>query len=175
MNLYPTLLGDQFATLPAQVRAFHDPAGVTRWVGEARVRRGRGILARLTCQLFGFPPDGEDVPLTLTITPESGAERWDRDFGGKVMSSLQRARGGTLIEYLGPMRIHMTPIINGDRFSVEPVGWSCLGLPLPRALMPTSQNFETERDSRFHFDVSIAAPLVGPIVSYRGYLEGADV
>ncbi|MEM9425881.1 MAG: DUF4166 domain-containing protein [Pseudomonadota bacterium] len=175
MTLYGNLLGARFEALPAQVRAFHNPVGVTRWAGKAKVRRGHHPLARLTCRMFGFPSEGDAVPLTLTVTPLNGAERWDRSFGGVVMSSVQRVRQGTLIEHLGPMRIYMTPVIKGNRFSVKPVGWSFLGLPLPSVLMPTSENYETEVDNRFHFDVAIAMPLIGPIVSYRGYLEAQDV
>ncbi len=171
MNLYPRLLGEAFDTLPPAVRAFHDPQGVTVWRGTAKVEQGKSLIARITCRLFGFPQSGDAVPLTLTITPDNGTERWDRDFGGRVMSSVQFARGDHLIERLGPVFIKMRPVIDGDSFSVLPVGWSLLGLPLPKTLAPTSQNFETDVDGIFHFDVSIAAPLIGPIVAYRGTLE----
>lgn len=175
MNLYPRLLGEAFQDLPNAVRAFHDPNGMTVWAGEAHVTQGKGVMARMACRLFGFPRDGAAVPLVLTVIPEGSSEKWHRDFGGRVMSSVQFAKGALLIERLGPVLIKMRPVINGDRFSVQPVGWSLLGLPLPRALMPTSENFETETDGRFQFNVSIAAPLVGPIVAYRGYLEVSDV
>ncbi len=173
MNLYRTLLGNQFDALPAQVRAFHDPDGVTVWKGRARVRRG-AWMARLVCMLFRFPPEG-DVPLSLTITPLEDGERWDRNFGGRVMSTVQFARDGWLIEHLGPVRIHMRPVIDGNRFSVRPERWCLLGVPLPKVLMPTSENAETDEDGTFHFDVSISAPLIGSIVSYRGYLEVCHV
>ena len=175
MNLYPDLLGAAFDKLPSAVRAFHDPQGATIWKGSADVTRGRGIVASLACQVFGFPNSGNSVPLLLTVTPLSAGERWDRDFGGRVMSTVQYARDGLLIERLGLVLIKMRTIIEGNKFSVVPVGWSILGLPLPRFLMPTTQNFETEIDGVFHFDVAIAAPLVGPIVTYRGRLEVCDV
>ncbi len=171
MNLYPRLLGEAFDTLPLAVRAFHDPQGVTVWRGTAKVEQGKGLIAKIACRLFGFPQSGDAVPLALTITPGGDTERWDRDFGGRVMSSMQFTRGGFLFERLGPVYIKMRPVIDGDRFSVLPVGWSLLGIPLPKTLAPTSENFETDVDGIFQFDVSIAAPLIGPIVAYRGTLE----
>ena len=46
-----------------------------------------------------------------------------------------------------------------------------LGLPIPRALLPTSNSREFARDGRFRFDVALGAPLgAGLIVGYRGSL-----
>jgi hypothetical protein len=171
MTLYKTLLGNDFTRLPDAMRRFHSPSGVIVWQGTAEVTRGCSILAGLACRLFGFPRTGHAVPLTLTITPENAGERWDRDFGGRVMTSFQFARNGLLIERLGPVEIHMTPAATERAFSVSPVSWSVMGIPLPKALIPMSRNAETEVDGVFQFDVSISAPLAGHIVSYRGYLE----
>ena len=171
MNLYPTLLGDRFDRLPALVQAFHDPEGVTVWVGSARVRRGANPLAWLLCHLFSFPKTGDAMPLRLTITPLPEGEHWERDFGGQRMATTQVTRDGWLIEHLGPIRIYMRPILDGDRFSVSPERWRLLNLPLPRSMMPRSQNYEAEADGHFQFDVSISAPLIGLLVSYRGQLD----
>ena len=47
-------------------------------------------------------------------------------------------------------------------------GW-CLGIPIPRALLPWSDSREFAVDGRFHFDVALGAPLGGGlIVRYRG-------
>lgn len=175
MSVYRNLLGDRFKNLPTQVQVFHDPDGVSVWDGTAQVKRGTSPLAKLVCHLFGFPATGEAVPLRLTITPLGNGERWDRDFGGRRMVTKQVTRDGWLIEHLGLIRIHMRPVIEGDRFSVSPEKWSLFRLPLPKALMPTSENFETEDAGRFQFNVSISAPLIGLLVSYRGSLEVSNV
>lgn len=171
LGLYRTLLGDRFDQLPRQVQAFHDPQGVTVWGGTAQVKRGANMFARLACHLFGFPETGEDVPLRLTITPLPDGERWDRDFGGRHMVTKQVTRDGWLIEHLGPIRIYMRPVLNGSRFNVSPEKWRFWGLPLPFALMPKSENFETEKAGRLQFNVSIRMPLIGLLISYRGQLE----
>ena len=175
MNLYRTFLGDRLDTLPPQVQAFHDPDGVTVWQGTAEVQRGANPVAKLVCHLFGFPATGEAVRLRLTITPLEDGELWDRDFGGRRLVSKQVTRNGWLIEHLGPIRIQMRPVIDGDRFSVAPEKWSLFSIMLPSTLMPSSENFETEDMGRFQFNVAISAPLIGPLVSYRGHLEKRDV
>ncbi|MEX0954024.1 MAG: DUF4166 domain-containing protein [Rhizobiaceae bacterium] len=49
---------------------------------------------------------------------------------------------------------------------------NCPGIPLPMAmaLAPRSRAREWQEGRRFRFDVPIALPLVGPIVSYTGWL-----
>ncbi len=41
---------------------------------------------------------------------------------------------------------------------------------MPRFLLPLGVAREYEADGRFHFDVPIALPLVGPLVHYKGWL-----
>ncbi|MEO0945875.1 MAG: DUF4166 domain-containing protein [Pseudomonadota bacterium] len=171
MNIFPKILGDRFNHLPPQVQAFHDPDGTTIWTGTTQVRRGSNPLARLICHLFSFPEAGDAVPLRLTVTPLAQGEHWDRDFGGRHMSTTLIARDGWLIEYLGPIRIYMRPVLEGDRFRVLPERWSFFAVPLPTFLIPKSDNYEAEENGCFLFDVSINAPLVGLLVSYRGRLD----
>jgi hypothetical protein len=41
---------------------------------------------------------------------------------------------------------------------------------MPMALAPRTPAREWQEDGRFQFDVSIALPLIGPVVHYRGWL-----
>jgi hypothetical protein len=41
---------------------------------------------------------------------------------------------------------------------------------MPRFLMPRGTAREYEAGGRFHFDVPIALPLIGPVIHYRGWL-----
>jgi hypothetical protein len=52
-------------------------------------------------------------------------------------------------------------------------GW-CLGLPMPRALLPISVATETASAGRAQFDVALSLPLVGLIVRYQGWLTPAS-
>lgn len=173
--VYRQVLEEALDALPPQVRALHAPDGTERWRGHASVRRGDGRLANLVADVFGFPPAAGDVPVTVTIAPGAGGERWTRDFGGRVFSSVQRPGTGRndylLVERFGPFSFALALVVEGGRLYLVPRRWSCLGVPLPRRLVPSGQSFETVRDGLFAFDVEIAAPVLGLIVAYRGTLE----
>lgn len=173
-SLYRQVLGSAFATLPPQVQALHEGTAPRRWSGVSQIRRGSGMLARVIAAVIGFPKAGANVPVTVAFTPENGGERWTRDFGGRRFSSWQRRGAGRndalLVERFGLIDVALALVVEGDRLSLVPRRWSCLGIPLPNALLPKGTTFETEVDGRFVFDVEIAAPLVGLIVAYRGSL-----
>ena len=169
------VLGSAFEAMPQRLRELHGTSAHQRWSGRAQVRRGRGPLARIIAAVIGFPPAGEDVPLRVTVTPEGEGERWTRDFAGKTFSSRLRPGAGRnehlLLERFGPIEIALALVVEDGRLYLIPRRWACLGIPLPRALLPAGTSFEHERDGRFGFDVEIGAPLIGPIVSYKGVLE----
>ncbi|MGN7840160.1 DUF4166 domain-containing protein [Stenotrophomonas sp. 22385] len=171
------MLGSAFDALPAQVQALHDTSGPHRWSGRAQVRRGTGLLSRLVAAVIGFPKAHTDVPVTVTFTPDRGIERWTRDFGGRRFTSWQRRGAGRndalLVERFGLIEVALALVVADDRLMLVPRRWSCLGVPLPNALLPRGTTFETEVDGRFVFNVEIAALGVGLIVAYRGSLQPA--
>jgi len=178
--LYRHVLGPALDTLPQPVRALHDATGARRWSGRAEVRRGKGLPARILVRLFGFPTAGRDVPVTVEFRPEgggeAGAELWTRRFGDRAFSSLQwRGTGRNahlLMERFGPFTVALALEVDGPRLRLIPRSWFLLGLPLPRALMPGGDSFETEgADGAFRFDVEIRVPLIGRVVAYRGDLR----
>lgn len=44
---------------------------------------------------------------------------------------------------------------------------------MPKSLLPGGATWEQERNGRFHFHVTIEAPLIGLIASYSGDLTKA--
>jgi hypothetical protein len=173
--LYRQILGSAFDALPQQVQALHATSEKRSWTGQAAVRRGSGLLARLICQIIGFPKTAAQGPVSVTFTPERGGELWTRNFAKKSFSSFQIAGTGKndrlLIERFGLLSISLALVVEGDQLFLVPRRWNCFGIPLPKALLPRGRSFETEKDGRFCFDVEISAPLVGLIVAYNGTLE----
>ncbi|WP_315387302.1 DUF4166 domain-containing protein [uncultured Stenotrophomonas sp.] len=173
-SLYRQVLGSAFDALPPQVQALHEATGARQWSGVARIRRGTGLLSRLVAAVIGFPKAAEQVPVTVAFTPERGGERWTRSFAGRRFTSWQRRGAGRndalLVERFGAIDVALALVVDGDRLTLVPRRWSCLGIPLPNALLPKGTTFETEVEGRFVFDVEIAAPIVGLIVAYRGAL-----
>ncbi len=173
--LYRRLLGAAWDRLPEPLRRMHEPGGGMVAQGRATVEGAGNAAARLIARTFGFPPAGADVAVRVRFTPTAQGERWERDFAGWRFVSHQaegRDRSDRLLaERFGPFTFGLALVLDGDRLRLVPRRWSLLGLPLPLALMPGGEAFETVEDGRFRFHVEIGLPLVGRIVRYRGWLE----
>ncbi|MCB2136615.1 MAG: DUF4166 domain-containing protein [Rhodobacteraceae bacterium] len=177
-SLYPLLLGDRFARLPAEVQALHQPGARSVWRGRADVIRGTGLLAAVVAGMFRFPKQGKDIPVEVTFTTDAeGRELWVRNFAGRAMRSRQEAGRGRnlhhIIERFGPVAVTLAVLIRGDRLFLVPRGWRIFGLPLPASLLPHGQSFESAAEGRFRFHVDIDMPIIGPVVRYEGWLEPA--
>jgi hypothetical protein len=172
--LYQRILGAAFNTLPPRVRELHADQSRRCWSGKAQIRRGAGLLARIVGALIGFPPAGDDIAVTVTLAPEQCGERWTRNFNGKMFNSVQSCGQGKnqhlLVERFGMVSVSLALVVEGDRLYLIPRRWAVLGIPMPKALLPQGQPFETEESGLFRFDVEIRAPIVGLIVAYKGWL-----
>jgi hypothetical protein len=168
--LYERIMGPHFAALPRLVRAIHDVRGDGGAAGEGRVARGRNLFARLMGWIAGFPPAGA-YPLHVAFAGSDGKERWTRDFGGHVFSSELSERKGLAQERFGPMRFGFALEPAADGLTMTLKRWSMFGIRLPRFLAPRIAAREWEADGRFHFDVALRFPLIGPIVHYTGWLS----
>ncbi|MBB4242902.1 MULTISPECIES: SDR family oxidoreductase [Rhizobium] len=171
--LYQRVMGPAFAHLSEPVRAMHHVFGDGGAKGEAVVTRGRSPLARLVAKIFGFPAAGKHV-LHVSFEENNGIEEWTRDFSGRRFLSHLSEENGRLVERFGPFRFAFDLPIVGNGLSMEMRHWSFLRIPLPLFLAPQSIAHEWAEDDRFHFDVPIALPLIGPVVHYRGWLRRID-
>ncbi|HEX8444198.1 MAG TPA: DUF4166 domain-containing protein [Allosphingosinicella sp.] len=175
--LYRRILGSGFETLPPQVQQLHGSAAARRWTGLANVTRGRGVLPNLVAALVGFPRTAAQVPVSVEFSPENGAERWTRTFGGKSFSSVQAFGTGKneylVVERFGVATFALALVIKDGRLHLMPRRWLLAGIPMAGILLPTGTSYETVRDGQFAFDVEISIPLIGRIVAYRGTLQPA--
>jgi hypothetical protein len=172
--LYQRMLASAWDDLPASLRAVHriDAARVAR--GEADIERGPGLLAGLVAALFGLPRAARRAPTSVRFEARDGVETWTRNFAGRIMRSRQwQGVGrweGLLCESFGPVTFGLAALAGDGRLRLVLRRWTFLGLPLPIGLAPLGHAIESEEDGRFRFDVAIGAPLIGPIVRYRGWL-----
>jgi hypothetical protein len=147
---------------------------VESFSGVAQVTRGTSVIAHLAAWFFGFPPAGDNVPVTVTKTRTELGETWERNFAGRVFRSYYTP---TTEPYRYRERFWFftyeqdLPVENGCMRLPVRREWF-LGMPIPRPLLPGSDSREYAIDGAFHFDVALSAPLGGGlIVRYRGALR----
>lgn len=179
-SVFVEALGDTaFAALPAPVAALHDAAGPPVWHGRACVEAGTHPLARSLRRLIGLPEAARDLPVSVTIERVIGddgeAELWTRNFGGSRFTSRLSADGrGGIEEAFGPLHFRLGIAANADGIAFPVTGARCLGIPLPRRLLPRSEAREfVDEEGRFRFDIRLTLPLVGLLTHYRGWLVPA--
>lgn len=172
--IYRHILGSAFDSLPREVRALHGSLIERQWSGIASVQRGRGLLPRMVAAIIGLPKAAETIPVAVTFTPDGDGEKWTRTFGRQSFNSRQRCGDGRnthlLVERFGIVEVALALVVDGDRLNLVPRRWSALSIPLPKALLPKGISFETQREGRFCFDVTIALPILGDVASYQGSL-----
>lgn len=180
VSVFRQALGEAaFAALPAPLVALHAGEGPPVWRGSACIEAGTHPLARLVRRFIGLPPAGSDVPVTVTIERITGAdgeaELWTRNFGGKrFMSRLSVDGRGELEEAFGPVRFRLGVAASGDGLALPVTGARCLGIPVPRILLPRSEAREfVDEQGRFRFDIKLSLPFVGLLTHYRGWLVPA--
>lgn len=166
-------LGPAFAVLPVALQRLHSGTTVRRYEGRTVVKHGQSVIARLLLWLGGFPPEGAGVPLTFTITPDALGEAWERDFDRHVTRSrLRSGKAGQVIEKFGPFHITMQPVATSTSLSFPVVAIHCLGLSLPRRLLPQNPSYESvDASGAVIFDIGAEIPVLGKLISYRGTLR----
>lgn len=174
--VFAEVLGPAFGLLPPVVRDLHTVVDVRRWRGEAKIENGRSPMARLIRVVMGFPAAGTRVPLTVRMERRQGSEVWERRFAGRALrSQLSPGRGGVMRERFGPLSFDIALTVENGQLIYPVVGGRCLGVPLPRMLLPISRTAEgADVEGRALFDVAVSLPWFGQIVRYRGWLLPDD-
>jgi hypothetical protein len=178
-SLMKRLLGHAWEELPATIQQAHDVHRVLVLEGRADAISSPNPVARLFAWLFRFPRNSENMPLRVEMRSEDdGSETWTRFYPDVTMRSNLRnvdPASRQLDEVFGPVAIRLQWEVTEQGLALSAIGAKLFGIPLPGFLRPRSKACESVgRDGRFHFDVDIAMPMIGAIVSYSGYLQPAD-
>lgn len=176
-TVFQRALGNEFNSLPGSVQALHTVFDRHRWIGEAKVSRGRSLVGNILCNIIGFPPAHDRTHVEVTIERRGGKEIWQRNFGGKIFRSVLSPRDrlgqGHVYERFGPMRFEIDLTRTGTKLRYPVSRGTVFGIPLPLRLLPVSEASEYELDGRFRFDVKISLPWFGELVHYQGWLSPA--
>lgn len=179
-GLYAQVLGHNWDCLEEPVRRLHIASCPVKARGVFRVQRG-GWLARRLAGLVGLPRDGEQIPLQLVVTSDSGREQWHRSFAGRPFISWQwKTSDGSLAEQMGlfvqQFRLSAAngALLYEHHGSTFRLGF--LRIPLPGWLSPKVTARETASGEQVAVVVTTHLPLVGLLVTYEGNItiEGAE-
>jgi hypothetical protein len=167
-------LGADAAKLAAPIRKVHQGYVPLVLEGEATVKGGHSLQARLLGRLFGFPKEGDSVPVRVEIAPKGKRERWVRRFGKRrfftTLKAGGKAGGRRVTEVFGPFAFDLRLAPDENQLGYVLTRARLLGVPYPRFLAPRVTASETAADERFLFDVKIEHFLFDLIVHYRGWL-----
>jgi hypothetical protein len=154
---------------------FHLTDETVRACGTFAVRWGRASPARVLARCLRLPREGPAVPVRVEIERMGDREVWRRWFAGRPYVTRQYRRGPIRIERIGALEIRyrLRASAHEVRYAQEAVSIRAgrLAVPLPGCLAPvvTAWAAGPEGD-RFFVAVSVCAPLVGPLLSYAGYV-----
>jgi hypothetical protein len=167
MHLYEQLLGASFARLPLIMQRFHASAHATA-TGTFTVRRTPGWFSALVARTFGLPPAGDNVAVFLDVTALREGERWQRRFGAARFDTVQRFKGGRLLERAGLATIAFDVRAEETGMSFASVSYSFAGLRVPRWLAPSIEATTSATPEGWSMEVRVSAPHVGLVERYGG-------
>jgi hypothetical protein len=170
-SLYRRLLGLQFDVLPPVLQRFHDQPGGGKAHGQFDVERNRGRIANILASLLKLPKAGRSVPISLEVITEGDRERWIRSFAGQIVETVQWASNNYLMESFGHTSFSSKLVVDGSRLCYQ---FHCAwyrGIRLPLFLSPCIKGVVEAGETGWIVDVRIAAPVLGWLVHYRGWIE----
>ena len=150
---------------------FRARGGLMSAAGRLDVVRGRGPLAWLGATIGGLPVAGRAVPVTLEVTMTPDGFLWKRTFAGKPLASALRERDGDLVERFGPLQLAFRLIDDGPETEWRTTGMRFGSLRIPRWLALRVSVVTKLVAPGWHVDVRIAAPLIGLLCRWHGFME----
>lgn len=157
-----------FAKLPDIVQQAH--RGTIRLSGSAKVERGRG-LGGLIAMLMRLPKSNPKADLVVTAWHFADQIVWSRSFDGRVFESTFRRDDDFLVEQMGPLSLFLQPMCEGGRLVYRLIATQIGPVALPRFFAPSMTAWESEKDGKYAFEVSVGLPLCGRLVKYSGSLD----
>jgi hypothetical protein len=118
-----------------------------------------------------MPKAGENVPVQLEVIALEDREIWLRHFPGQILKSVQRDRGGLLLERFGLGSFSSTLEVCGSRVVYRFGRAWFLGVPVPRRFAPFVESYVDAGETAWLVVVRLFAPLLGEIVHYEGWVE----
>ncbi|MCO7224125.1 DUF4166 domain-containing protein [Pleionea sp. CnH1-48] len=168
LNILSEQLGESFHQLSPLVRQVH--IGKQCIKGNVKVERGN-LVARLICNLFGFPKANDNVVLSVDCCHSGDGIEWFRNFDGHIMRSHFIAKEDFLVEKLGPLDLHFRAEEEEGTLKYRFFKTKFWRIPLPGFLSPNIYAVEFESNEVYQFKVKVSMPFVGLILAYGGSMQ----
>jgi saccharopine dehydrogenase-like NADP-dependent oxidoreductase len=175
-DVFEQALGPEvWKKLPQTTRSIHQTRPGIVLKGEATVTGAATGLGRFVARLFGFPPAGENVPVSVVIESDGASESWRRQFGDKIMAStmtVAKDHPQSVEEHFGPFSFRLKLEAGAHGLTMKMDGIRIGPVTLPNVLKPEISAEERVDDLGRHcFNVRIAKSPFGLLVHYRGWLQ----
>jgi hypothetical protein len=157
-----------FVKLPDLVQKAH--RGTIKLFGTAKVERGVG-LGGLIAAIMGLPKSNPKADLTVMAWHFPDQIVWSRTFDGKVFESTFKKDDDLLVEQMGPLSLYLQPMCEGGRLVYRLIGTQIGPITVPRILAPSMNAWESEKDGKYQFEVSVGLPVFGQVIRYSGTLD----
>jgi hypothetical protein len=157
-----------FVKLPALVQQAH--RGTVRLSGTAKVERGKG-LGGLIAAIMGLPKTNPKAELVVVAWHFPDQIVWSRTFDGKVFESTFKRAEDFLVEQMGPLSLYLQPMCEGGRLVYRLIATQIGPIAIPRVLAPSMNAWESEKDGKYQFEVSVSLPFLGQMIRYSGSLD----
>jgi hypothetical protein len=157
-----------FAKLPDLVQQAH--RGTIRLSGSAKVERGKGV-GGLIAALMRLPKSNPKADLVVTAWHFPDQMIWSRSFDGRIFESTFKKDDDLLVEQMGPLSLYLQPMCEGGRLVYRLIGTQIGPITVPRFLAPSMSAWESEKDGKYAFEVSVGLPLFGQVIRYSGSLD----
>lgn len=157
-----------FVKLPDLVQRAH--RGTIQLKGTVRVERGSG-LGGLIAMIMRLPKSNPKADLTVTAWHFPDQIVWSRNFDGRVFESTFKKDDDFLVEQMGPLSLYMQPMCEGGRLVYRLIATQIGPIALPRVLAPSMTAWESEKDGKYAFEVSVGLPILGQMIRYSGTLD----
>lgn len=187
--LYPLALGKDWHSIDAGLRCFHGVTTTRYAAGAFDIQHGSNWPARLLARMLRLPAAGLGVPIKVAVhceprpeLPHGLVEVWDRNFGGRRLTSQQWIdSAGLLVERFGPVEFcfvlraeNGALCFYGTRLSIA-VGWSRVRMPRWLTLrIEARAACVPSPGSGFVVSVRLLLPMLGLLLAYEGCIAPGD-
>jgi hypothetical protein len=96
---------------------------------------------------------------------------WSRTFDGRSFESTFVRDEDFLVEKMGPLSLYLQPMAEGGRLVYRLIATQIGPITVPRVLAPSMTAWESEKDGKYAFEVTVSLPVFGRVIRYSGSLD----